>query len=158
MLATRRRAERKRENERRTGFWLQIEPGSTSSAKWYRAGIVLVALIAASVWIGWLFVVVRDTVRWENLRSRGRDATGFIVDTKTVDNGDSGTTHYVYASVDDCDCTVKLRVADDSLAIGATIPVRYDPRDHSNAVALVDGANGELVPAIGSFHSEVNAS
>jgi hypothetical protein len=151
MLATRRRAERERDRDHRTGLWLRIEPGSTSSAKWYRAGIVFVAVLGVSVMFGWLCVILRDTVRWEHLRSRGRDATGVIFDSKTVDNGDDGSTYYVYASVAVCDCSVKLRVADDSLPIGATIPVRYDPSDHSNAVALVDRPSDDLTGAIAVF-------
>jgi hypothetical protein len=109
----------------------------------------LVTVVVIAVMIGWLFMIVRDAVRSQNLHSRGRNVSGVVVDTRTVDDGDDGSRYYAYASVDDCGCILKVRLADDSYIDGSSIPIRYDPNDHSNAVPLVDRpANDHLASVV----------
>jgi hypothetical protein len=66
-----------------------------------------------------------------------------------VDDDDGGSNFYVYASVEECSCSFALHVT--TLAShpdGSTIPIRYDPRDHTNAVPLVDRPDSNLAVSI----------
>jgi hypothetical protein len=92
---------------------------------------------------------VRDSVRWENLRSRGRTAWGTVVASETQSDGDSGSLLYVFATVDECTCTLKVRVTTlEDHPDFSVIPVRYDPHDLSNAVPLVDRPTNDLPASI----------
>jgi hypothetical protein len=91
--------------------------------------------VAAAVWLG---VLVRQTVRWENLRTRGVTAPAYILYTQTVGNDNDGYKYYVHADVGGCDCVVVVRVTSPDLDSTTPILVRYDPRDHSNAVPMRD--------------------
>jgi hypothetical protein len=136
------------EKNRTAPDWSPVEPGP-SGRVWSSLGVVLITMTVVLLAGGWLFAIVRDTVRWENLRSRGRTASAMILGSDTVDDGDGGSNFYVYVSVDQCSCMFKLGVTTlDSHPDGSTIPIRYDPRDRTNAVSLVDRPGSNLAVSI----------
>jgi hypothetical protein len=133
-------------------MWTPVEPGSRVVAGLQRAGLILLALAVIATFGGWLFTIVRDSVRWENLRSRGQTAWGTVVDSETDSNGDSGSLLYVFANVEECSCTLKVRVTTlDGHPDFSVIPLRYDPQDLSNAVPLVDRPTDDLLASMVGF-------
>jgi hypothetical protein len=139
------------EVRRAHGLWNRVEPGRTRRRAWAIAGETLVVLVVVGAMGGWLFGLVRETVRWENLRSRGVTAQALIVDTTIVDEGD-GYNYYLKTDVAECHCFVTVRVTSiDDHEWWTSIPIRFDPRDHSNAVPLVDRPGDNLAVGIVFF-------
>jgi hypothetical protein len=92
-----------------------------------------------AVMVGWGGGMLSGFVRWEHLRSRGVNTIGIVEETNTVNGGDNPDSYYLRVSLDGCDCNLVVRVT--TLVdhpVSSKMPVRYDPQDHSNAVALVD--------------------
>ena len=54
--------------------------------------------------MGWLGAMIYDGVRWENLRTRGQNASAVVVRV-TADQGEDTITYFVYGHVAACDCT-----------------------------------------------------
>ncbi len=94
--------------------------------------------------VAWNGLIIRDVLRWENLRTRGQNASAVISDIET-DHGDDGTTYFIYGFVSECSCTVTVHVNGHvTYDYGEQIAVRYDPHDHSNAEAVADRAGLDL--------------
>ena len=146
-----RRTKRRRQQAERSKprpEWTRLEPRSREGNISDRAvSITLVTLLVAAL-VGWQVELIRDVVRWQNLRSRGQNASAVVVDV-TGYNRDNRDDYFVYTFISECSCTVKVKIKggatyDD----GEHIPVRYDPHDHSNAEALADRAESGLPLAI----------
>jgi hypothetical protein len=100
--------------------------------------------------LGWFVALAGQTIRWQNLRSRGVTATATVVDSEFRTGSDGG--YYLDALVSTCGCRMSVKVtmiADHPW--GSLIPVRYDPRDHSNAVPLVDRPPSHLAIGFAAF-------
>jgi hypothetical protein len=135
--------------------WQRIEPGPTKSRTWAAiVGYATLAICIASL-AGWFGVLVRQTVRWENLRTRGVIAPADIMYTQSVDDGDNGSKYYVHAVVERCNCIVVVRVRTQDHNAAAPILVRYDPRDTSNAVPLIDRPPNHLAAGVVAFIATV---
>jgi hypothetical protein len=141
-----------RETRGISASWTRVEVGPS---KVRTSGVVvLYATVALCIAIlaGWCGVLARQTVRWENLRSRGLTTTAFVEYSYLEDIGSGNHAHYLSARVLACDCTFNVRVATvDPHPPGSLMPIRYDPRDHSNVVPLVDRTASALGIGIVTF-------
>jgi hypothetical protein len=117
--------------------WERIEPGPTKVRTWAAIALYASVTICIVILLGWLGVLVRQVIRWENLRSRGVNSPAHVLYTQTVDGGDNGDRYYLHALVDACDCVLVVRVTSTAFDGARPTSVRFDPRDHSNAVPLV---------------------
>src|SRR5262245_7452006 len=113
--------------------WTRLEAGPTAAARWSRFGSWLVRLVVVAFATLFLAATVYDVVRWENLRTRGRDARARVEDTETT--SDDGVRLYGWVPALQDFVVVSVN-HDGRHPIGSHIRVRYDPRDTSNAVAL----------------------
>ena len=119
--------------------WARVDPGPTKSRKWGARAVYALWAACTIAMIVWGGVLVRGVVRWENLRSRGENATADVVYTWYTGNDSDGHRYYLYTHAAACYCDLVVRVTElDDHFSGTVIPVRFDPRDHSNVVPLVD--------------------
>jgi hypothetical protein len=129
--------------------WIRVEPGPTQARRWAAVAMYGALAICIASLLGWFGVLVRQTVRWENLRTRGVTASAYVMHTQTIDDG--GVKYYVDASVEECGCMVTVRVNSAAYDSAAPILIRYDPRDHSNAVPVVNRPHSSLAIGLAAF-------
>jgi hypothetical protein len=119
--------------------WARVDPGPTRARTWGAVAVYAVWAACIAGMIGWGAVLVRGVARWENLRSRGENAAASVVQTWYTGNENDGYRYYAETYVDACACTLVVRVNNpDAHQSGSFIPVRFDPKDHSNVVPRVD--------------------
>src|SRR5262249_52199918 len=93
-----------------------------------------------------------EATRWEHLRSRGLTATATVENAQFRENSDGEHGYYLDTRVAACDCVLSVRVTKIlGHPFGSPIPIRYDPRDHSNAVPLVDRPPSHLTIGLAAF-------
>jgi hypothetical protein len=132
--------------------WTLVESGPTSARTWGLVGLWATVAICVAALAGWFGVLVRQTGRWENLRSRGRTVSAYVIATYSQDNGNGGSDYYLATLVDACECNFTVKVTTlDGHPFGSRFPIRYDPQDHSNVVPLVDRPGSTLGIGIAAF-------